>query len=372
MIRRSLAFKLSLLFLGIAMVTIVIVAISVDQIVRQGFDEYLRQSNERGGMSRMMAPMLGVAEQAFLIAFRWSLWLAVAASGVVALILGIVIGRIFTRPLRNLTSAAKRLSDGHLSERVNISSGDEVGALANAFNSMAQSLDAKEKGRRQLLADIAHELRTPLTVIQGNLEAWLDGVMLPTPENIASVHNETMLLSRLVTDLRDLSLAEARQLKLHRQPENVAELIKAEQSALAVNAEQHQVTLQAEIPESLPQVLVDADRIRQVLRNLITNALRYTTAGGHVTVTVRPPVTSNAEFVTVVISDTGTGIAPEDLPHMFTHFYKADHSRHRTGAGSGLGLAIVKQLVEAHGGKVWVESELGKGSRFYFTLPLSR
>jgi len=369
MIRRSLELKLSLLFLGIAMVTIMIVAISVDQMVRQGFDEYLRQSGERGGMPRMMAPMLGVAEQAFLIAFRWSLWLAVAASGVVALILGIAFGRIFTRPIRNLTLAAKHLSDGHLSERVTIKTSDEVGALANAFNSMAQSLDDKEKSRRQLLADIAHELRTPLTVIQGNLEAWLDGVLPPTPENIASLHNETMLLSRLVTDLRDLSLAEAGQLKLHRQPVNISDMINSEQSAMAINAGEHQVTLQAEISESLPQVTVDIDRIRQVLRNLITNALRYTPAGGQVTITALSPSPSNAGFVTIVVSDTGTGIAPEDLPHMFTHFYKADHSRHRTGAGSGLGLAIVKQLVEAHGGKVWVESEPGKGSRFYFTLP---
>jgi signal transduction histidine kinase len=373
MINRSLTFKLSLLFLGIAVVTVVIVAVSVDQNVRQGFDEYLNLVRERGGMARMMAPILGVAEQAFINAFRESLWIAVGISGVVALILGFVIGRFFTRPIRKLTAAARRLKEGNLSERVSVKSNDEVGELAGAFNSMAHSLEEKEKFRRQLLADIAHELRTPLTVIQGNLEAWLDGVMPPIPENIASVHNETLLLSRLVTDLRDLSLAESGQLKLHLNRTDIIQLIKSEQSAMNISAEQHQVKLTVEVTDSIPEVNIDADRIRQVLRNLITNALRYTPPGGMVSINAvasGKQDISGSETVTVTVSDTGTGIAPADLPYMFTHFYKADHSRHRIGAGSGLGLAIVKQLVEAHGGRAWVESEVGKGSRFSFTIPV--
>jgi len=365
--RRGLAFKLSLLFLVLALVTIGIVAYTADQTVRDQFGNYLQQIR---GMQRMMGPMLGIAEEAFLGAFRQSLVVSIIASSVLALALGITMGLLFTRPVRRLTSAAKKLAEGDLSQRVTIKTGDEVEELANAFNSMAQNLDAKESGRRHLLADIAHELRTPLTVVQGNLEAWLDGVMQPTPENIASVHNETLLLSRLVTDLRDLSLAEAGQLKMHCEPADILELIRGEQAALAINAEEHKVSLKTDLPATLPPIEADPQRVRQVLRNLLTNAIRYTPAGG--TITVAATVSSSASIaprvITVTVADTGVGIAAEDLPHMFTHFYKADHSRHRAGAGSGLGLAIVKQLVEAHGGKVWVDSELGKGSRFSFTL----
>jgi len=370
MIRRGLAFKLSLLFLALALVTIGIVAYTADQTVRDQFENYLRQIR---GMQRMMVPLLGITEETFLGAFRQSLVVSIITSSVLALGLGITMGILFTRPVRRLTAAAKRLADGDLSQRVTIKTGDEVEELAAAFNTMAQNLDAKEASRRHLLADIAHELRTPLTVVQGNLEAWLDGVMPPTPQNIASVHNETLLLSRLVTDLRDLSLAEAGQLKMHREPTDMAELIKNEQTALAISAEEHKVSLETELSEDLPQVSADPQRVRQVLRNLLTNAMRYTPAGGTVTVTAAGPAQGAHEpgYVTVTVTDTGSGIAAEDLPHMFTHFYKADHSRHRAGAGSGLGLAIVKQLVEAHGGRVSVDSELGKGSRFTFTLPLA-
>jgi signal transduction histidine kinase len=373
---RSLAVKLSIVFLIVALVTIGIVAYSADRAMGQLFDDYLRQVAERGGaMGRVVAPLLGRAEVAFLQAFRESLVVSIAISTALALVLGIGLGTFFTRPLRRLTRAARSLAEGDLSQRVAVGGHDEVGELSRAFNSMAEAIENKERARRQLLADIAHELRTPLTVIQGNLEAWLDGIMVPTPENIASVHNETILLARLVTDLRDLSLAEAGHLRLHREALDLDNLIASEQQALAVNAEQHKVSLRADVSSDLPPVLVDPHRVRQILRNLLTNALRYTPAGGCITVTARRsevPEGGDVDFVTVCVVDTGIGIAPEDLPHIFTHFYKADHSRHRSGAGSGIGLAIVKQLVEAHGGRVWVRSELGKGSSFCFTLPVAR
>jgi signal transduction histidine kinase len=180
-----------------------------------------------------------------------------------------------------------------------------------------------------------------------------------------------------VTDLRDLSIAQAGQLRLNMEPAIINDVIQAELSALLVSADEHEVALHAAADADLPQVLVDVQRVRQVLRNLITNALRYTPPGGSITVSAELQETnkeSSQRFVRVSVTDTGSGIAPEDLPSMFTHFYKADHSRHRTGAGSGsgLGLAIVKQLVELHGGTVGVKSEQGKGACFYFTLPVSQ
>jgi signal transduction histidine kinase len=373
--RYNLTLKLSALFLIIALVTLAIVAISADRSVQNEFDQYLQDNRIRSGMARSMVPLLGRAELVFLNSFRNSLILSVLICSLIALGLGTLLGTIFTRPIRKLTSAARKLSDGDLSQRVAITTRDEIQDLAYAFNQMAESLGQKEQGRKQLLADIAHELRNPITVIQGNLEAWLDGVTTPTPTNIASVHNETLHLGRLVTDLRDLSLAEAGQLRLNMESADLSEVIRAEISALTIHAEENQVNLHATYGAGLPGIHVDVQRIRQVLRNLIINSLKFTPPGGSIEITAEMlPLDEQhrSRFIRVAVTDTGTGIAPQDLPHMFTHFFKADPSRHRNGAGSGsgLGLAIVKQLVEAHGGEVGVRSEQGHGACFFFTLPV--
>jgi len=239
---------------------------------------------------------------------------------------------------------------------------------------MAASLAKTEEQRKRLFSDIAHELKTPIAVIQGNVEAIMDGVVDATPERMASLREETLLLSRLVTDLRDLSLAEAGQLKLHPEPADLGELVKSAVAGVQARAEDRGVRVEASIAGGLPPVLVDPDRVGQVLRNLVANALRYTPQGGVVQVSARPDVEAGSSanagsFAWVSVADTGSGIPPEDLPHIFDRFYRVDRSRTRASGGTGLGLAVVKQLVESQGGRVWAESELGRGTAFHFTLP---
>lgn len=378
---RSLSVKLSLLFVGIALVSVGVIAIWVGNTVRSEFSSYCQmscgtptapcqicagaQSADQRGQG--LLPYMGVAEQAFLDAFRDSLWLATLVAVLVAVALGFLFSRLIAGPMRQLALSARKIAAGDFSHRVSGKTDDEIGEVSAAFNTMAEQLGKKEESRRQLLADIAHELRNPLSIIQGNLEAWLDGVITPEPEQIASVYDETVLLSRLITDLRDLSLAEAGQLKLYQDTTDLSEFILDEIASVQNRCQEKQISLSAELPNGLPSVFIDRDRIHQVLHNLIDNALRYTPAGG----TIKIGANHTTGWVAVSVSDSGSGIASEDLPHVFDHFYKVDRSRHRGHGGAGIGLAMVKQLVELHGGEVWVGSQKGKGSTFFFTLPVA-
>jgi signal transduction histidine kinase len=285
--------------------------------------------------------------------------------GVVALILGSVFFFHITAPVRDLTGAAEAIAAGDLSQRVTLRTGDEIGRLGRAFNTMADALDQAERLRRHMVADIAHELRTPLSLVQGSLEAILDGMYELNLENVDSVHEETLVLTRLVNDLRDLALAEAGQLRLEEEDVDMTDLITRSAERFRAQAAEQGVSLATDLSTDLPTVRGDRQRISQVLINLLSNALRYTPAGGQVVVAAQP---GSAE-VLVSVADTGEGIASEDLPYVFERFYRADKSRARTSGGSGLGLAISRQIVEAHGGRIWAESQMGVGSTFAFTLP---
>jgi signal transduction histidine kinase len=307
-----------------------------------------------------------------------SIWLSSIVAGILALLLGLLLFRQIVAPIRAVTAAARRIATGHLNQRVPVRSRDEVGQLAETFNQMADALAHNQQLRQHMIADIAHELRTPLSVIQANLEAMLDGVLPSNGQEIASLHEEVILLSRLVGDLRLLSLAEAGQLKLECIPADPAELVSRVVERMAVHAEAHCITLVAEVASDLPAVVVDADRIGQVLTNLVGNALRYTAAGGSVVVRAYAETSCTARdnrachAVVIAVADTGSGIPPDELPHLFDRFYRLDKSRSRASGGSGLGLAIVKQLVEAHAGRVWVESQPACGTTFFFTIPCAR
>ena len=293
----------------------------------------------------------------------WGALLAVA----IALLLTFYLSRRISTPVKVLTLTARQLGQGDLSQRVHLKDKGEMGELAQAFNSMAGDLERAEQLRRNMTADVAHELRTPLSNLKGYLEAVRDGVKQPDAETICSLEEEATLLSRLVDDLQELSLAEAGELKLNRQSKNIGELIKKTVASVQAQAAAKGVSLATELPDRLPRLNIDSQRIGQVLRNLMENALAHTGKGGTISVAAG----RQDNWIEVSITDTGEGIPPEDLPNIFERFYRVDKSRTRATGGSGLGLTIAKRLVEAHGGKINAQSEPGKGSRFSFTLPVS-
>ena len=313
----------------------------------------------------MIEPVLNPADQDFMDSVNWSILVTTLTVGLLVLVFGSLLFWQITSPLRALTRASEAVAGGKLNQRVQVRSEDEIGRLARSFNHMAESLAQADNQRRNLLADIAHELRTPLTVIQGNLEALLDGVYDLTPENVATVYRQTIVLNRLVADLRDLALAEAGQLKLEPKPVDLAEVTTALSKTLETQAREKGIALQFEVSDAPLMVQADEQRITQVLFNLISNALRYTPTGGAITTTA---ARSDGRVV-VSVRDTGVGISPEELPYVFDRFYRADRSRAFSTDSSGLGLTISKQIIEAHGGQIGAQSSLGAGSTFDFSLP---
>jgi len=237
---------------------------------------------------------------------------------------------------------------------------------------MAEVLEENQKFRSNLIADVAHELRTPISVLQGNLEAMMDGIIPPSPQEIAVLRDESALLVRLVEDLRLISTAESGQLELNRSWVKPEELIERVVESQRLQAIELGINLQVAIAEGLPEIWVDEYRFSQILRNLLVNALRHTPDGGFVTVSVDLfDEDSEIRYVKVVVADTGDGIPEADLPYVFERFFRADKSRSRATGGSGIGLSIVHQLVHAHGGRVWVESEQGQGATLIFTVPVA-
>ncbi len=289
-----------------------------------------------------------------------------------ALVIGFVVFRTITHPIDQLSHAAHSLARGDLSARVAATphssrlGDDELTELGATFNVMAGSLQKAETLRRDMTADIAHELRTPLAVMRGNLEAMLDGVYPPDAEHLQPVLNQVHLLTRLVEDLRTLALAEAGQLPLSKRPIELNQLIESTLASFQAQASAQRVTLTATPLDLVPAIDVDADRVQQTLGILIANALRHTPADGSIKVTLRRDATQ----AIIEVADSGAGIPPEDLPHVFERFYRADKSRSRESGGSGLGLAIAKSIVQAHGGTISATSEVGHGTCVRFTLPL--
>jgi len=285
----------------------------------------------------------------------------------IAVAITFFLSRRILAPVKALTSVVKRLGRGDFSQRVQVKDKGELGELAQAFNAMASDLEHMEKLRQNMVADVAHELRTPLSNIRGYLEAIRDGVIKPDKKTIRSLNEEAVLLSRLVDDLQELALAEAGELKLVYQTEDISKLVSQTVASIQAQAKAKGLVVSTSLPDGLPPVNIDYHRISQVLRNLLENAVAHTAKGGTITVAAK----QQEKWVEVSVTDTGEGIPAEDLPNIFERFYRVDKSRTRATGGSGLGLTIAKRLVEAHGGKIKVQSEMRKGSCFTFTIPIA-
>lgn len=304
-------------------------------------------------------------EQDFLDNVRRAVFGAAIGATLIALLIGVVLAQTLTRPLRELTAATKLVADGQLGHQVRVRSKDELGRLATSFNQMSSDLARANKQRRQMTADIAHDLRTPLSILLGYTEALSDGKLPATPEIHRVMHQEALHLSHLVDDLRTLSLADAGELKLNLQACLPYDMLTRTAAAYQGQAQSRDIVLAVNASRELPAVLVDPERMTQVLGNLVSNALRYTPANGHITLAAA----AGESGVEVQVQDTGVGIDPADLPHIFNRFYRADESRQQLNGESGLGLAIAKSIVLAHGGAIAVESTPGQGTRFTITLP---
>lgn len=285
-----------------------------------------------------------------------------------------LMSRGITRPLRQLVDAAHYIGEGNLDSRVNITARNELGDLGAAFNTMVDELQqslarekALEKSRRELIANVSHDLRTPLTSIRGYVEGLRDGVA-QDPDRFKRyldvIYEKTLGLERLIADLFQLSQLDARQLEMQPRQTNATELLRHIAERFKPDVEAAGVNMHAEIPPDLQPVMVDHERIEQALGNIIENAIKYTPAGG----TISLMAVAENQGVRVMVADTGEGISPEDLPRVFERLYRGEKSRSRQSGGTGLGLAIAKQIIEAHGGRIWVESEQGQGSRFYISL----
>lgn len=304
-------------------------------------------------------------EQAFTLTIQRSLLWTGVLTGALALGLGALMARGLIRPLQRLTVASQGVVLGKPAPQVPVRGEDEIAQLGRAFNRMGSDLADADRQRRQMLADIAHDLGTPLTVAAGYVQSMRDGKLQVTQERLETVHDELGLLKNLVDDLRLLSLADAGKLKLNMDNVPPALLLSSVTKAFQHRAEKHGVELKLEVPTGLPNIRIDPERMRQVLGNLVSNALRYTPEDGQVCLSAR----FDADTVLFEVTDTGTGIPAEKLPHIFDRFYRADESRTTSnGEGSGLGLAIAKAIVELHDGTISAHSREGQGTTVQIRL----
>ena len=300
--------------------------------------------------------------------FQRSLLIAGIAAGFAGLLIVMLLTRQALAPVRNLTTAASNLGAGDLSQRVPESGSDEIGKLANTFNTMASDLELAVDQRRQLTADVAHELRTPLTNIQGYLEAIKDGVVEADEETIDTLHTQTIHLSNLIEDLRILAIADAGALALNKSHGSPIAVIEDSVAHFNQRAKEREITLGVTSDGVDTAIDFDETRVRQIVSNLIENALTHTPNNGSINV----GISGTRESLTMLVKDSGIGISESDLPRVFDKFYRADQSRNRATGGAGLGLTIVKKLVDAHGGEISVESESRRGTTFKVVLPASR
>lgn len=362
-LQQRLGWKLFISYLVVIVVGVVSLAMTAELQAPTALERHTARMEAMMGSNM---GMMGGVNESFRAAVNEVLVVAAGAALVTAVLVSMFVTRRIVAPIEAMQQASQRIAAGEYTERVPEASRDELGGLAHSFNQMAQTLSETEERRRQLIGDVAHELRTPLSSIKSVMEGLVDGVLPSEPATFLNVQREVSRLQRLVYDLEELSRAEAGQIPLEFHRLAPAALIHTAANRLQPQFEDKDIRLQLDIPADLPQVEVDSGHITQVLLNLLGNALHYTPSGGQVI--VRAWFTPAG--VTIMVQDTGIGMAAEHLPHVFERFYRVDKSRSRAGGGSGIGLTIAKHLVEAHHGRIWAASSgLNQGSMFTFTLP---
>lgn len=333
-----------------------------------GIKRELKISNKKVGHFIYYDPEIASLTK-IMIGIPISVIFILIASGSLLIIISLFIAYRLSRwlasPLRDLLPAINRLGKGELGVMVPVKTKDEYGKIATAFNRMSQELEQAEVVRKNLTADVAHELRTPLTIISGKLDYLQQRGKAIRPETLLSLQDELIRLNQLVEDLRILSLAEAGKLKLHKTPVNMSELVSQVISALEPVAEEKSISVRADVQTNDTVIPVDRNRMKQVFLNLLTNAIRYTPNQGIIHIRLM----KERDYLKIIVEDTGTGIEPEHLPHLFDRFYRTDEARTRYSGGTGLGLAITKQYVLSHDGKIEVKSILGQGTSFIVKLP---
>ena len=378
-IRRRLGWKIFLSFLFVILTGILVLRISAEYVIPSAFERHMAAMEHMAdqGMMGMMFEAGSSLETNLFNSFRdavnRALTRAALAAFSAAVLLSVFISSRIVKPVRDMMQVSQRIAKGHYQERVQVpgdpDQADELSQLAISFNRMAEQLAQNEALRQRLIGDVTHELRTPLSTIKGSMEGLMDGVLPETAETYQKIYHEADRLARLVEDLQQLSRVEAEAYTLERKPTPVGNLVHRVTGRLGQQFEDKGVGLEVDMPSELPDVHVDADRIEQVLMNVVGNGLQYTPGGGEVTIKAN----REGQFVNIAVRDNGIGIPLEHQPHVFTRFYRVDKSRSRASGGSGIGLTIARYLVEAHGGEIWVESAgRDRGSTFTFSLPVVR
>ncbi len=355
---RRLQWRLFAAYIVILLATVSVQTITADFFASLSIRAYAH-AHQKGGLD----PNDLVTQAVW--AFTISLFLVTAVSVIASAAASLFVAHRIVEPLRRMIETSQRIAHGGYHDRVPIKDDYEIGDLAASLNSMAATLEQTEQQRQELIGNVAHELRTPLTTIKGYMEGLIDGIVPADAATFTLIHEEADRLSRLVHDLQDLSRLEESDAALHLRPARVADLVAGVVQKMRTQFEAEGIALTASVPPALPRVLADYDRMQQVLLNLVANALYYTAAGGAVCIEA-----GEADGqVRIAVVDDGIGIPPEHLGHIFERFYRVDKSRSRAAGGSGIGLTIAKRLIEAHDGRIAVESEPGHGSRFTVTLP---
>ena len=375
----SIVIRLTALVFILLLLTIAILLILVNNQMNNHFSQYLTnmshmmgnaQNGMGMGMSGMHGSMHGPAESTYISAVHQSLlWVGLGMIGVSVIVSYFVVREIM-RPLSTLTGAVQNIRTGNYGQTVSVERHDEVGVLTESFNKMSEELARNDKMRRQLFANIAHELRTPLAILQGNLEGMIDDIIPTDKKILLSMADETVRMGRLIQDLRDLSLVEIDELTLHKEPADINTMLERAVSMLQPLCEEKSLTVRQNLSRDLPSLVIDVDRINQVIYNLLNNAIRYIDKGCTITVSTMKVAVEGKTYAQVQVADTGKGIAPEDLNHIFQYFYRSEQSRNRKSGGSGIGLALAQQFIRSHGGNIWADSTVGKGTTFTFILPL--